>query len=118
CSCKKLRVTTTRMLGAEVLWRGSRFRQMMRRSARHGAVTAIATTNAVRYVKKLGRLLWQQAAPFYSSCLLLPVESSVSVFSLRIAILVAVCSVGRSRTDTHETLQDRRGGPTHDHAQD
>src|SRR5262249_44188951 len=105
------------MLGAEVLWRGSRFRQMMRRSARHGAVTAIATTNAVRYVKKLGRLLWQ-AAPFYSSCLLLPVEASVSVFSLRIAILVAVCSVGRSRTDTHETLQDRRGGPTHDHAQD
>src|SRR6516225_4741865 len=86
---------------AHSLWRGSRFLQIMR-----------------RYVKKLGRLLWQQAAPFYSSCLLLPVEASVPVFSLRIAILVAVCSVGRSRTDTHETLQDRRGGPTHDHAQD
>jgi len=33
-------------------------------------------------VKRLGRLLSQQAAPFYSSCLLLPVGAEVSVFSL------------------------------------
>src|SRR5262249_52304045 len=36
-------------LAPHTLGRGSRFRQMMRRSARHRAVTVIATTNTVRY---------------------------------------------------------------------
>src|SRR5262249_53468491 len=66
---------------------------MMRRSARHRAVSAIATTNAVRYGKKLGRLLWQQAAPFNSSIALLLPEV---LYLIVVIALVVVCNVAAS----------------------
>jgi hypothetical protein len=58
-------------------------------------------TCSLRYAKKLGRLLWQQAAPFVSSIALL----------LLVLTLIVVITLSVVVTDIEETLQDRSGRP-------
>jgi len=71
-------------------------------------------TFSIRYVRKMGRLLWQQAAPFNSSTVLLYTAAGwrnedIAIVVFILALIVAVASVSR---------QDRRGWSAHDHAQD